>query len=84
MDNNGRVIVALDFDSAKHALALVAQLGESAQFYKVGLQLLTAEGPSVVGNWWPLASKCSSTSSFLKYPTLLQAQPRLRVSLASQ
>lgn len=42
------IIVALDFDSANKALELVALLGDSAGFYKVGLQLLTAEGPAVV------------------------------------
>jgi len=45
---NSRVIVALDFDNAEQADKLVAQLGPSAEFYKVGLQLLTAEGPAVV------------------------------------
>jgi orotidine-5'-phosphate decarboxylase len=42
------IIVSLDFDSAPKAFELVNQLGSSAQFYKVGLQLLTAEGPAVV------------------------------------
>lgn len=48
MNTNSRVIVALDFENAAQAAKLVAQLGTSATFYKVGLQLLTAEGPSVV------------------------------------
>lgn len=48
MNLNSRVIVALDFETGALAAALVAQLGDSASFYKVGLQLLTAEGPSVV------------------------------------
>jgi orotidine-5'-phosphate decarboxylase len=43
-----RIIVALDFDSAAPAHRLVEQLGSRASFYKVGLQLLTAEGPAVV------------------------------------
>lgn len=42
------VIVALDVPSLHAARALVAQLGESADFYKVGLQLYTAEGTRVV------------------------------------
>lgn len=45
---NRQVIVALDFDSAAQAFRLVEQLGAAAGCYKVGLQLLTAEGPSVV------------------------------------
>jgi orotidine-5'-phosphate decarboxylase len=48
MNANSRVIVALDFESADQAATLVDQLGASATFYKVGLQLLTAEGPAVV------------------------------------
>ena len=43
-----RVIVALDFDQAKSALAIVDALGASADFYKVGLQLLTTAGPELV------------------------------------
>ena len=42
------VIVALDFESHAEALALVELLGEDADFYKVGLQLLTEAGPEIV------------------------------------
>jgi orotidine-5'-phosphate decarboxylase len=42
------VIVALDFPSSVEALTLVNRLGVEASFYKVGLQLLTEEGPGVV------------------------------------
>lgn len=42
------VIVALDAPSAPDALAIVDRLGGSADFYKVGLELFTAEGPAVV------------------------------------
>ena len=45
-----RVIVALDVDSAAAAQRLIEQLGSHTSFYKVGLQLLTAEGPAVVRN----------------------------------
>ena len=44
----GSVIVALDFPRGDEALSLVDDLGEAGTFYKVGLQLYTAEGPSVV------------------------------------
>ncbi|MEK6612525.1 MAG: orotidine-5'-phosphate decarboxylase [Gemmatimonadota bacterium] len=40
--------MALDVPSLHSARALVAQLGESADFFKVGLQLYTSEGPRVV------------------------------------
>jgi orotidine-5'-phosphate decarboxylase len=38
----------LDFDSPDRADALVSKLGTDADHYKVGLQLLTEAGPSVV------------------------------------
>ncbi len=43
-----RLIVALDVSSAAAAQRIVAALGDSAQIYKVGMQLYTAEGPQVV------------------------------------
>jgi orotidine-5'-phosphate decarboxylase len=42
------VIVALDVDMQAQALALVDRLGPSADFYKVGIQTLTAVGPQLV------------------------------------
>ena len=45
---NERIIVALDFDTRTDTLKLVDQLGAAAPCYKVGLQLLTAEGPEIV------------------------------------
>jgi orotidine-5'-phosphate decarboxylase len=41
-------IVALDVSRAADALAVVTRLGPSCRFYKVGSELFTAEGPSVV------------------------------------
>jgi len=41
-------IVALDVASTADALALVDRLGSACRFYKVGLELFTAAGPSVV------------------------------------
>ncbi len=41
-------IVALDVGSAEEALGLARRLGESCRFYKVGSELFTAAGPSVV------------------------------------
>ena len=47
-DPRQRLIVALDVPSAAAAQKIVAAVGESAFFYKVGMQLYTAEGPGVV------------------------------------
>ena len=42
------VIIALDVPSQREALALVDALGDEADYYKVGLELYTSEGPGVV------------------------------------
>lgn len=41
-------IVALDFSSAKDALALVDRLGDQCKMYKVGNELFTTAGPSIM------------------------------------
>jgi orotidine-5'-phosphate decarboxylase len=43
-----RLIVALDVSSTAEAQQMVQRIGEAAGIYKVGLQLFTAEGPSLV------------------------------------
>jgi orotidine-5'-phosphate decarboxylase len=43
-----KIIVALDVPTKKDALRLVAQLRENISFFKIGLQLYTAEGPEIV------------------------------------
>src|SRR5881398_3679085 len=45
---NDKIIVALDVGTKKKALALVEQLGSKISFFKLGLQLYTAEGPEIV------------------------------------
>ncbi len=47
-DARERLIVALDVSSAAAAQKIVAAVGDSAFFYKVGKQLCTAEGPAIV------------------------------------
>src|SRR5271167_1890222 len=47
-DPRQRLIVALDVSSAAAAQKVVAAVGDSAFCYKVGMQLYTAEGPSIV------------------------------------
>jgi orotidine-5'-phosphate decarboxylase len=43
-----QLIIALDVPSQREALQLVDELGEGADFYKVGLELYTREGPGVL------------------------------------
>lgn len=47
-DPRHRLIVALDVSSATAARKIVAAVGDSADTYKVGMQLYTAEGPAIV------------------------------------
>jgi len=48
MDPRQRLIVALDVSTGAAARRIVAAVGDSAHAYKVGMQLYTAQGPSVV------------------------------------
>jgi orotidine-5'-phosphate decarboxylase len=43
-----KIIVALDVPTKERALELVEQLGDEISFFKIGLQLYTAEGPEIV------------------------------------
>jgi orotidine-5'-phosphate decarboxylase len=43
-----KIIVALDVPTKKRALELVKQLRGEISFFKIGLQLYTAEGPEIV------------------------------------
>ena len=47
-DAADKIIVALDVPSKKEALALVEQLRGQISFFKIGLQLYTADGSEVV------------------------------------
>ncbi len=42
------LIIALDLPTAGEALGLVERLGDSSEYYKVGAQLFTREGPALV------------------------------------
>jgi orotidine-5'-phosphate decarboxylase len=43
-----KIIVALDVPTQSDALELVKKLGDQISFFKIGLQLYTAEGPEIV------------------------------------
>src|SRR5205809_4633527 len=43
-----QIIVALDVPTKEKAIGLVAKLGEQISFFKIGLQLYTAEGAEIV------------------------------------
>jgi len=87
MDPRQRLIVALDVSTAVAARRIVAAVGDSAHAYKVGMQLYTAEGPSIVRE---LVGSGRSVFLDLKYhdiPTTVAAAVReaaeLRVSMVT-
>lgn len=48
MTRRNPLIVALDVEDRQAALRLVERCGELVSFYKIGLELFTAEGPALV------------------------------------
>lgn len=48
MSTDNPIIVALDVENAAEARRIVEACGDAVGFYKVGLELFTAEGPSIV------------------------------------
>ena len=55
-----KIIVALDVATKEKALELVEQLRGEISFFKIGLQLYTAEGPEIVRAFWPPAQRSGS------------------------
>jgi orotidine-5'-phosphate decarboxylase len=48
LSSRERLIVALDVSTAPEAQEIVTSIGDAVTFYKVGMQLYTAEGPDLV------------------------------------
>ena len=74
-------IVALDVPDTGRALALVMRLGESCGFYKIGGELFTAAGPSVVEAVRREGKKVFLDLKFHDIPNTVRASAR---SAASQ
>jgi orotidine-5'-phosphate decarboxylase len=70
---SSRIIVSLDFDDAASAADLVTRLGSATKFYKVGLQLLTAAGPSVVRELVDRGNKVFLDLKLLEIPSSVAA-----------
>src|SRR5438132_14268136 len=64
-----KIIVALDVPTKKEALGLVEQLRERISFFKIGLQLYTAEGPEVVRTVLASGAKVFLDLKFNDIPT---------------
>jgi len=76
-----RLIVALDVANAEKAHTLMQQLGESVCFYKVGKELFTAEGPSVVHNLIAAGKKVFLDLKFHDIPNTVAGSVRTAASL---
>ncbi len=56
-ENSNPLIIALDVDDAKQALALVRDIGPAADFYKVGMELYAVGGMALVAEIHALGKK---------------------------
>ncbi len=85
MLNRDRLIVALDVSSAAQARQIVQSIGESANTYKIGKQLFTAEGPQIVRDLVASGRKVFLDLKFHDIPNTVAAAVRqaaeLRVSM---
>ena len=72
-DPRERLILALDLPDAASADRMVASLGDSIGFYKVGLQLFTAEGPGYVRSLVTRGKKVFLDLKFHDIPTTVAA-----------
>jgi len=85
MLNRDRLIVALDVPSATQARQIVQSIGESANFYKIGNQLFTAEGPQIVRDLVSSGRKVFLDLKFHDIPNTVAAAVKqaadLRVSM---
>ena len=64
-----KIIVALDVATKAQAVALVEQLREQISFFKIGLQLYTAEGPEIVRAVLAMGAKVFLDLKFNDIPT---------------
>src|SRR5664279_4336177 len=85
MLNRDRLIVSLDVSSAAQARQIIQSIGESANTYKVGKQLFTAEGPQMVRDLVSSGRKVFLDLKFHDIPNTVAAAVKqaaeLRVSL---
>jgi len=73
------LVVALDFKDADSALAMAETLQGSARWMKVGLELFTAEGPTVVTGLKKLGYKVFLDLKFFDIPNTVQGAVRSAV-----
>jgi orotidine-5'-phosphate decarboxylase len=67
-----KICLVLDVDSREHALSLVRSLHDLTGMFKVGLQLFTAEGPSLVRDILATGSKVFLDLKFHDIPNTVR------------
>lgn len=81
MDSRDRLIVALDVSSAAEARKLVQAVGDATSIFKIGKQLFTAEGPSVVRDLVASGRKVFLDLKFHDIPTTVAGAVRSAADL---
>ncbi len=76
-----RLILALDVDEGERALNLVGQLKEYVGIFKVGMQLLTSDGPEVVRCIREEGKKVFYDAKYHDIPTTVAQAGRMAVRL---
>ncbi len=76
-----KLIVALDVDDRSRALEMVGRLGGHVDIFKVGLELFTAEGPSVVKEIQDRGKKVFLDLKFHDIPTTVAKAARTAARL---
>ena len=77
-----KIIVALDVATKAQAVALVEQLREQISFFKIGLQLYTAEGPEIVRAILAMGAEVFLDLKFNDIPTTVARTVEAASSLA--
>lgn len=75
------MILALDVDDGETALGLVGQLGEYVDIFKVGIQLLTREGPKVIKGIRERGKKVFYDAKYHDIPITVAQAGRMAVGL---
>ena len=77
------LIVALDVNSREEAVSKVGLIGDAVGFYKIGLELFTAEGPDVVKAVKDLGKKVFLDLKFHDIPRTVERAVRSAGSLGA-
>lgn len=78
MDLREKIIIALDAGTKEEALALAGQLDE-ARVFKVGMELFTAEGPTLLGELTRRGKKCFLDLKYHDIPNTVAGAARSAV-----